>query len=256
MKRIQLFLTAALFGWAVSMTAQPKTSRAGGETVNQPATASQIPATPIKQMSEARNGDQQEDTGSKEVSTSMVKTSGTALAHPEGTDNKSSNTPSEGNISAMADFSDQSATSDYALSDILTVLISLLAIGMAGYAVYNSFQQKPQDHTSPVSHSTAKKKFVSQVTAEGFPVSSLSDTSNEFAMVELQIKGDIATFVVNPNVDAQAYLIQNFSYSVGRVCDVVRQKRSPTQIVTVEPGHAKLSGDKWQVVSRAKVELR
>ena len=67
---------------------------------------------------------------------------------------------------------------------------------------------------------TSITRYTSMVTSDGFPDGNLMDANGDYAIAILSLTGDTGTFVVNNLPSAQPFLISNFAYSVGRICEV------------------------------------
>lgn len=97
--------------------------------------------------------------------------------------------------------------------------------------------------------------FASTVTGDGFPDDSISKDNSAYVIAQLTVNGETGSFIINDFENAQSFLISNFAYGAGRVCDIQRQVSSPVRVNTVRPGEVRHQGNAWKIVSKALVEL-
>ena len=98
-------------------------------------------------------------------------------------------------------------------------------------------------------------RYATTVLGDGFPEDSLTDANSNYVIAVLTIKGDTGSFVINDQPGAQSFLISNFAYGAGRVCDIQQQNSSPTRVQTNRPGTVQRQGNSWKVTSKAQVSL-
>lgn len=103
--------------------------------------------------------------------------------------------------------------------------------------------------------SSNQKLYATTVIGDGFPVDSLSQTNSNHVIAILSIKGNKGTFIINDLSGAQTFLLSNFAYGVGRVCDIRNQSPNPTRVQTDNSGSIQLIGNSWKVTSKAQVYL-
>lgn len=106
-----------------------------------------------------------------------------------------------------------------------------------------------------VSHPSAMQRYTSMVTSDGFPVDNLMDANGDYVIAILTLTGDTGTYVVNNLPSAQQFLISNFAYSVGRICEVKQQNEAATRVETINPGKISRQGNSWKIISKAEVRL-
>jgi hypothetical protein len=99
------------------------------------------------------------------------------------------------------------------------------------------------------------QRYTSMVTSDGFPVDNLMDANGDYVIAILTLTGDTGTYVVNNLPSAQQFLISNFAYSVGRICEVKQQNEAATRVETINPGKISLQGNSWKIISKAEVRL-
>lgn len=98
-------------------------------------------------------------------------------------------------------------------------------------------------------------RYATTVLGDGFPEDSLTDANSNYVIAVLSIKGDAGSFVINDQSGAQSFLISNFAYGAGRVCDIQQQNSSPTRVQTNRPGTVQRQGNSWKVTTKAQVSL-
>ena len=91
---------------------------------------------------------------------------------------------------------------------------------------------------------------------DGFSISELLVTENDETIFEIIMKGtNSASFKVSNNRNAQKYALTNASYFFNKVC---KYESSPTYdsiITTDTDGVLKLEGNKWIILSPAKISF-
>lgn len=105
------------------------------------------------------------------------------------------------------------------------------------------------------SNSGATTCYATTVMGEGFPDDGLTNANGNYVIAVLSIKGDAGSFAINDLAAAQSFLISNFAYGAGRVCDIQQQNSSPTRVQTIRPGSIQRQGNSWKVTSKALVSL-
>ena len=105
------------------------------------------------------------------------------------------------------------------------------------------------------SNSGATTRYATTVMGEGFPDDGLTNANGNYVIAVLSIKGDAGSFAINDLAAAQSFLISNFAYGAGRVCDIQQQNSSPTRVQTIRPGSIQRQGNSWKVTSKALVSL-
>jgi len=125
-------------------------------------------------------------------------------------------------------------------------------------------QSAPSPHTNnggggssaqQQSNSGAVTRYATTVMGEGFSEDGLTDANSNYVIAVLSIKGDAGSFVINDLAAAQSFLISNFAYGAGRVCDIQQQNSSPTRVQTIRPGSIQRQGNSWKVTSKALISL-
>lgn len=125
-----------------------------------------------------------------------------------------------------------------------------------------------QDQISPPQHNHSQSqensnrsispsvtRYAAMVTSEGFPEGNLTDSNSDYTLAILTLTGSSGTFVINNLDSAQSFLISNFAYSVGRICEIKQQNESATRVETVRAGKISRDGNTWKIISKADVIL-
>ncbi len=139
--------------------------------------------------------------------------------------------------------------------DDLKAIVNTLSnkVSLSSSTMQQSITSSAVSRTQP--EIGVQTRYATVVTSDGFSVDNLTDTNGDYVIAILSIKGDTGTFVVNNLNSAQTFLISNFAYGAGRICDIAHQSGSPSNIRTVRPGTIRLQGKAWQVTAKAQVEL-
>ena len=103
--------------------------------------------------------------------------------------------------------------------------------------------------------SSSVTRYAAMVTSDGFPDGDLADSNTDYTLAILTLTGNTGTFVINNLHSAQSFLISNFAYSVGRICEVTQQSDAATRVETVRPGKISREGNTWKIISKAEVVL-
>lgn len=102
---------------------------------------------------------------------------------------------------------------------------------------------------------SSQKKYATAVTGNGFAAAVLTDNNSDFVIAVLTITGNQGTYVINDLPSSQTYLIQNFSYTAGMICNTNSKVSTPRQIQTVTPGRIQKDGEGWKIIEKALVNL-
>lgn len=98
-------------------------------------------------------------------------------------------------------------------------------------------------------------RYAAMVTSDGFPDGDLAGSNSNYTLAILTLTGNTGTFVINDLHSAQSFLISNFAYSVGRICEVKQHNDAATRVETIRPGRISREGNTWRIVSKAEVVL-
>lgn len=103
---------------------------------------------------------------------------------------------------------------------------------------------------------TEEKKYAWNVTNNSFGPSDCTTELNPHTMAILTCRSNgRGTFVINSAPEVQNELLYNAERGFKLIADIVKQKPSPTRIVTLSPGEIKLQNGSWVVTRKAKIAL-
>lgn len=85
--------------------------------------------------------------------------------------------------------------------------------------------------------------------------SGLKEKSSREFFIEMEIKGNSATFTFCSDSDVQQYLLANFNFTIKSLCTVKSRADVPSRIVVMERGKMQKEGNGWRITKQPVISL-